>query len=96
MNSKVLFALRNHFLPDALGLPAVSFARRPPLRSHRHSPLPERIPQASKILLQAAVVGLGFGMNLQEVIKAGKSGFVYTAISITFAMLLGTLLGKLA
>ena len=34
-------------------------------------------------------------MNLQEVIKAGRSGFVYTAISITFAMLLGTLLGWL-
>jgi uncharacterized integral membrane protein (TIGR00698 family) len=56
-------------------------------------PAPSR--KASKFLLQAAVVGLGFGMNLHEVIKAGKGGFVYTAISITFAMLLGTLLGKL-
>ena len=34
-------------------------------------------------------------MNLQEVLKAGKSGFLYTAISITFAMTLGMLLGKL-
>ena len=34
-------------------------------------------------------------MNLQEVLKAGKSGFMYTALSITFAMVLGTLLGKL-
>ncbi len=49
----------------------------------------------SKFLLQAAVVCLGFGMNLQEVVKAGRSGFVYTAISIAFAMALGVLLGKL-
>lgn len=49
----------------------------------------------SKFLLQAAVVFLGFGMNLQEVVHAGKSGFLYTAISITFALSLGVLLGKL-
>lgn len=49
----------------------------------------------SKFLLQAAVVFLGFGMNLQEVVHAGKSGFLYTAISISFALSLGVLLGKL-
>jgi uncharacterized integral membrane protein (TIGR00698 family) len=49
----------------------------------------------SKFLLEAAVVCLGFGMNLQEVIHAGKSGFLYTAVSITFALSLGILLGKL-
>jgi uncharacterized membrane protein YadS len=49
----------------------------------------------SKFLLQAAVVCLGFGMNLKEVVHAGASGFMYTAISITFALGLGVLLGKL-
>jgi len=49
----------------------------------------------SKFLLQASVVGLGFGMNLQEVIRVGRSGFVYTAASISFALLLGWALGKL-
>jgi uncharacterized integral membrane protein (TIGR00698 family) len=48
----------------------------------------------SKFLLQAAVVCLGFGMNLKEVVHAGASGFMYTAISITFALGLGVLLGK--
>ena len=43
----------------------------------------------SKFLLQASVVALGFGMNLHEVLRAGQSGFVYTALSITCAMLLG-------
>jgi len=49
----------------------------------------------SKFLLQASVVALGFGMNLHEVLRAGKSGFVYTALSITGAMLLGLGLGYL-
>jgi len=49
----------------------------------------------SKFLLQAAVVCLGFGMNLQQVVHAGRSGFLYTAISISFALALGILLGKL-
>ena len=49
----------------------------------------------SKLLLQVSVVGLGFGMDLQQVIRVGRSGFLYTAASITFAMLLGWGLGKL-
>jgi len=51
--------------------------------------------QLAKFLLQASVVGLGFGMNLREVAHAGRSGFVYTAISITGVMLLGLGLGYL-
>ena len=47
----------------------------------------------AKFLLQASVVALGFGMNLHQVIHAGRSGFLYTAISITLAMLLGLALG---
>lgn len=49
----------------------------------------------SKYLLQASVVGLGFGMNLQQVIHAGRSGFLYTMLGISFAMLAGTALGIL-
>ena len=49
----------------------------------------------SKLLLQVSVVGLGFGMDLQQVLHAGRSGFIYTAASITFAMLLGWGLGKI-
>jgi uncharacterized integral membrane protein (TIGR00698 family) len=48
---------------------------------------------ATRFLLQGSVVALGFGMNLQEVLRAGRSGFVYTALSITAAMLLGLGLG---
>ena len=47
----------------------------------------------AKFLLQASVVALGFGMNLHQVVQAGRSGFVYTAASITAAMVLGLALG---
>ncbi len=49
----------------------------------------------SKFLLQASVVGLGFGMDLKQVIEAGRSGFVYTAASISIALLAGWGLGRL-
>jgi uncharacterized integral membrane protein (TIGR00698 family) len=49
----------------------------------------------AKFLLQASVVALGFGMNLREVLRAGRSGFLYTALGITFALALGLLIGRL-
>lgn len=49
----------------------------------------------SRFLLQASVVLLGFGMNLREVVHAGRSGFLYTAISITSVMMVGLILGRL-
>jgi len=50
---------------------------------------------AARVLLQVSVVALGFGMNLHEVLKAGRSGFIYTALGITFAFLVGSALGKI-
>lgn len=47
-----------------------------------------------RFLLQASVVLLGFGMNLQQVIHAGRSGFFYTAITITVGLAVGMLLGR--
>ena len=51
--------------------------------------------KASKLLLQVSVVALGFAMNLQEVLRAGRSGFLYTLVGIAFALAIGTLLGRL-
>ena len=48
----------------------------------------------SRLLLQASVVALGFGMDLHQVVHAGASGFAYTAVSIVSALALGTLLGR--
>lgn len=58
-------------------------------------PYPKDAQRLSKLLLQVSVVGLGFGMNLQQVLRVGRSGFVYTAASISFALLLGWGLGRI-
>lgn len=51
--------------------------------------------RASRILLQASVVGLGFGMNLHAVIRVGRSGFLYTILGIVFALGFGLGLGRI-
>ena len=57
-------------------------------------PFPTQTRVATKYLLQGSVVGLGFGMNLHEVLVAGRSGFLYTALGIGFALALGLSLGR--
>jgi len=56
-------------------------------------PFDKSAKKLSRYLLQASVVGLGFGMNLHDVVRAGRSGFVYTVIGISFTMLVGMALG---
>jgi uncharacterized integral membrane protein (TIGR00698 family) len=58
-------------------------------------PLKREASSLAKLLLQLSVILLGFGMDLNQVIHASKSGFLYTAISIASAVALGLLLGKL-
>ncbi len=58
------------------------------------NPFPFETRRITPWLLQGSVVALGFGMNLHEVLKAGRSGFIYTALGITFALLVGLTLGK--
>jgi uncharacterized integral membrane protein (TIGR00698 family) len=58
-------------------------------------PLSGAAKQLSKFLLQLSVVGLGFGMDLMQVVRVGRSGFLYTAASIAFALSLGWGLGRL-
>jgi len=48
----------------------------------------------SRRLLQASVVGLGFGMNLPVILRTGRDAFFYTAVSISFTMVIGYLLGR--
>ena len=50
--------------------------------------------KATKILLQASVVGLGFGMNLGKILQVGKQGILFTIISIFGTLTLGYFLGR--
>ena len=49
----------------------------------------------SQYLLQMSVVALGFGMNLQQVLRTGRQGSLYTLLGIGFALLVGFALGKI-
>jgi uncharacterized integral membrane protein (TIGR00698 family) len=61
------------------------------------SPHPDaaRAKGASKWLLQASVVGLGFGMDLRQVLAAGASGLVYTGAGIGLTLAAGLGLARL-
>lgn len=50
--------------------------------------------KVSKYLLQVAVVGLGFGMNLHESLKAGSDGMLFTIVSVTGVMIIGYFVGR--
>jgi uncharacterized integral membrane protein (TIGR00698 family) len=48
----------------------------------------------TKVLLQASVVGLGFGMNLGKVMQVGKQGVSFTIVSIFGTLTIGYLIGR--
>lgn len=56
-------------------------------------PFPKFNKTVSKKLLQYSVVGLGFGMNLQESLASGKEGMLFTVISVVGTLLAGMLIG---
>ena len=58
------------------------------------SPFPVFAKKVSKYLLQASVVGLGFGMNLYSAVESGKDGMLFTIVSVVGVMVIGTLLGR--
>lgn len=57
-------------------------------------PAPKFNKKTSKYLLQASVVGLGFGMNLIESLKSGSEGMAFTVISVIGVMVIGVMIGR--
>lgn len=57
-------------------------------------PFPKFNKKLSKYLLQASVVGLGFGMNLEKSLQSGADGMLFTIVSVIGVMIIGILLGK--
>lgn len=58
------------------------------------TPFPKVNRVLSKTLLQASVVGLGFGMNLIKSLQSGAEGMIFTVASVIGVMVIGVLLGK--
>jgi len=59
------------------------------------NPFEKNLHQCIHLLLQISIVGLGFGLKLNEALQAGKTGLILTVISITTVMILGYFLGKI-
>jgi len=57
------------------------------------NPFPKFNKKTSKYLLQVAVVCLGFNMNLQESLRSGAEGMMFTVVSVIGVMVLGVLIG---
>jgi uncharacterized integral membrane protein (TIGR00698 family) len=94
MNNKILFWVGLAIAASGSFSPAVSLALGLAYGLALENPYPSQTRVLCKFLLQASVVGLGFGMNLHQVIHAGRSGFIYTACGITFSMIVGLALGR--
>ncbi|WP_312992587.1 YeiH family protein [Chryseobacterium flavum] len=70
----------------ALGFTLVVFIGNP-FEKHLH--------QYIHLLLQISIVGLGFGLKLDEALQAGKTGLILTVVSIVSVMTLGYFLGRI-
>jgi uncharacterized integral membrane protein (TIGR00698 family) len=95
MISKTVFVLGLAAAASSFASPPVALAMGLVFGLIFPHPFEKQSARVSRLLLQVSVVGLGFGMNLHEVIRAGRRGFLYTLFSICFAMVLGMLLGAL-
>lgn len=57
------------------------------------NPYPKFNKKTSKYLLQASVVGLGFGMNITESLKSGSEGMLFTIVSVVGVVIMGIAIG---
>ncbi|MDD2961787.1 MAG: putative sulfate exporter family transporter [Muribaculaceae bacterium] len=57
-------------------------------------PYPRFNKKCSKYLLQISVVGLGFGMNFEQSLQAGKDGMIFTIVSVLIVMVATVIIGK--
>jgi len=90
----VVFAALLIFCVTPWASPPIALALGLALALTLGHPFASRNSKATKLLLQTSVVLLGFGMNLQKVVEAGRTGFVFTVVTIVGTLLLGFLLGR--
>ena len=92
---KILFIAAGLFCLSAYGSPPVALALGIIIAFTIGTPFPKLSGKPTKYLLQASVVLLGFGMNLQAVYKAGKDGILFTIATIFGTLALGYFVGRL-
>ena len=74
--------------------PALALAMGAAFALSLGNPFPGRTGRAAGLLLKASVVGLGFGMSLGAVARAGATGVGYTVAVIFGTLALGMLMGR--
>ncbi len=94
LDAKIVFFLGLLLAASGLVSPPVALVGGIAYGFSVEHPMRREASSLAKLLLQLSVILLGFGIDLHQVIHAGKSGFVYTAISIASAVILGLLLGR--
>jgi len=93
--AKVVFILGLIFAISPWASPPVALAVGLALGLLSLNPFRAQTKSSTKYLLQASVVLLGFGMNLISVLRAGRSGILYTAVGITATLGMGYALGRI-
>ena len=93
--SAALFAVCILFCLTPWASPPIALALGLALALTVGNPFAARTGKATKVLLQTSVVLLGFGMNLQKVVEAGRTGILFTLATIAGTLLLGFLAGRL-
>lgn len=92
--SAVLFFALLVFCATPWASPPIALALGLALALTLGNPFAGRTSKPTKVLLQASVVGLGFGMNLQKVVEAGRAGIAFTMATIAGTLILGYVIGR--
>jgi uncharacterized integral membrane protein (TIGR00698 family) len=74
--------------------PALALALGAALALTVGNPYPVPTARAASLLLKASVVGLGFGMSLDVMLRAGGLGILYTIVAVLGTLAAGLALGR--
>ncbi|NDV59902.1 YeiH family protein [Bacteroides sp. 519] len=82
------------FIGSAFVAPAISLFAGIVFALLFANPYSKASKKVSKYLLQVAVVGLGFGMNLHQSLATGRDGMLFTIVSVVGVLVIGYFLGR--
>ncbi len=92
---KALFIILIIFVLTPLGSPPLALGLGLAMALFIGDPFPNLNGRPTRLLLQASVVLLGFGMNLKSIYQAGRDGIALTIATIFGTLALGYLIGRL-
>src|SRR5688500_6668769 len=91
---RAIFIFLLLFLLSPYGSPPAALALGLLLAFTIGNPFPELSGKPTRYLLQVSVVLLGFGMNLEVIVKAGRDGILFTIAPFFGTLALGYLVGR--